>query len=216
MEVFEKMKYRKKSYLRIVLIVIAIILIIYYSAEFLKGKSRITDDKITKSKMTEYDINLAKKLMDKDNDGKCDYCGMDIDLCINSGMLECTMDSESEMGLLGSEHSHANFKVYLNKEIINFNDEKYFVKSSFVHVEPETNTEETGKVLHIHAKGIQLWLFFESLGMSFNSTCFKLDDNREFCNNEKQRLKMFVNGKENFEFESLVLKDGQEIEIRYE
>lgn len=140
---------------------------------------------LTKSKMTEFDIQLARKLMDKDNDGKCDFCGMDVDLCIDAGMMECTMDSEAKIGLLGSEHIHADFKVYLNDEQINFNDKKYFVKSAFAHVEQEENNEETGNLLHIHAKGVPLWLFFESLGMKFNSP-------KLFVNGEEKDLDTYV------------------------
>ena len=167
-----------------------------------------------KSKMTEFDVQLAKKLMDKNNDGKCDYCGMDVEMCIGSGMMECTMNSEAKIGLLGSAHIHADFKVYIEGEEIDFNQEKYFVKSAFVHVEPELNSEKTGKILHIHAKGIPLWLFFESLGMKFDSDCFKMD-NKQFCNNENNRLRLFVNGMENYEFENYVPKNLDKILIIY-
>ena len=167
-----------------------------------------------KSKMTEFDVQLAKKLMDKNNDGKCDYCGMDVEMCIDSGMMECTMNSEAKIGLLGSAHEHADFMVYIEGEEIDFNQEKYFVKSAFVHIEPELNNGETGKILHIHAKGIPLWLFFESLGMKFNLECFEIDD-KQFCNNENNRLRLFVNDIENYEFGNYVPKNLDKILITY-
>jgi len=131
--------------------------------------SNLISPAIKKSAMKEFDVQLAKKLMDKNNDGKCDYCGMDVNLCIDSGMMECTMDPEATIGILGSSHVHADIKVYLDGERINLSDEKYFVKSAFAHVEREANDEETGNVLHIHADGVPLWLFFESLGIKIDS-----------------------------------------------
>lgn len=168
----------------------------------------------TKSKMTEFDIQLARKLMDKDNDGRCDFCPMDLNLCIDSGMLECTMNPKAKIGLLDSDHIHADFKVYLNGEMVDFNQKKYFVKSAFAHVESEENNEETGNVLHIHAKGVPLWLFFESLGMQFSSECFKLED-AQFCNNDNSKLRVFVNGAENNQFGDYVPKSLDKILITY-
>ena len=168
----------------------------------------------TKSKMTEFDIQLARKLMDKDNDGRCDFCGMDVNLCIDSGMMECTMNPKAKIGLLGFDHIHVDFKVYLNGEMVDFNQKKYFVKSAFAHVESEENNEETGDVLHIHAKGVPLWLFFESLGMEFSSECFKLE-NAQFCDNDNSKLRIFVNGAENNQFENYTPKSLDKILITY-
>ncbi len=176
----------------------------------------VTENPIfAKSKMTDFDVQLARRVMDKDNDGRCDFCGMDVNFCIDSGMLECTMDPEAKIGILGSDHIHTDFKVYLNREVINFNDKKYFVKSAFAHVEQEENEEETGNVLHIHAKGVPLWLFFESLGIKFSSDCFKLDSGEEFCNNDNGKLRFFVNGAENDQFENYVPRNLDKILISY-
>ena len=176
--------------------------------------NKISKPIVPKSKMTPFDIKLAKELMDKDNDGRCDFCGMNVEFCIDSGMLECTMNPEAKIGILGSDHIHADFKVFINGKEINFNREDYFVRSAFVHVERETNPEETGKVLHMHAKGVPLWLFFKSLGMNFNSSCFVID-NKEFCNENGNKLRFFVNGKENYEYGNYVPKDLDKILISY-
>lgn len=168
-----------------------IVATLYYSMSY--SKDEISESKdvhsensiVSKSKMKAFDVQLAKKLMDKNNDGKCDYCGMDVDLCIDSGMLECTMNPEAKIGILGSNHIHTDFKVFLNGEMINFNDGKYFVKSAFAHVEQEGNSEETGNVLHIHADGVPLWLFFESLDMD-------LDSSRLFVNGEEENIDTYV------------------------
>ncbi len=167
-----------------------------------------------KSKMTDFDIQLARRLMDKDKDGRCDFCGMNVNLCIDSGMMECTMDPKTKIGILGSDHIHADFKVYLNGQKIGFDQETYLVKSAFAHVEREQRIEETGNVLHIHAKGVPLWLFFESLGMSFDSNCFK-SDSKQFCNKGDSKLRFFVNGLENDQFANYIPKNLDRILITY-
>ena len=85
---------------------------------------------------TEYDLALAKELMDKDGDGICDVCGMDVNICIEGGQLQCNMGGQTDklnIGILDKtkqeHHYHADFKVYINGKEIDFAHEKYFVKS---------------------------------------------------------------------------------------
>lgn len=144
---------------------------------------------------TEYDFVLAKKLMDKDGDGKCDVCGMPVEICIDSGQLQCNMDSKSTIGVLGSAHIHANFKVYINGEEINFAQEEYFVKSKFIHIENEPQGD-SGEVLHMHATGVPLWIFFESIGLELPS-----------------EMKAYVNGKEISDYKDYVFEDLDKILI---
>lgn len=144
---------------------------------------------------TEYDTELAKEMMDKNNDGMCDVCGMPIEQCIASGMMQCTMDPEATIGTLDAtkktHHYHADFKAYEKGKPIDFNQEKYFVKSKFVHVENDPSGD-SGEVLHIHAQGVPLWMFFESIEMNIKGK------------------KLFVNGKET-KYDQYVPKDGDKI-----
>ena len=133
----------------------------------------------SKPRMTSFDLELAKKNMDKDGDGRCDFCGMPVDMCIDSGEIECGMNPDSKIGKLGSAHIHADFKAYTKGEMLNFNDEKYFVKSSFVHVEREKNSDETGNVLHFHATGVPLSMFFESINLNMESPRLFVNEKEE-------------------------------------
>ncbi|MEM3127006.1 MAG: hypothetical protein QW331_02980 [Candidatus Woesearchaeota archaeon] len=112
----------------------------------------------TTASFTPFDVAKAHEMMDKDGDGACDICGMPIDQCISSGMMQCTMDSNAKIGLLGSAHIHTTL------ENLDFSDPKYNVKSKFVHVEGGD-----GKKLHFHATGVPLSLFFESIEVEFSN-----------------------------------------------
>lgn len=109
---------------------------------------------------------LGRKLMDSNNDGRCDSCGMPVEMCLDSGQLECNMDPNAKIGILGSQHIHADWKVYINGNILDFSDKSHMERmgnnqpvSSFIHVDSGTPApEKTGDVIHMHATGVPLWL----------------------------------------------------------
>jgi hypothetical protein len=161
-------------------------------------------ERMSRMSFSDFDKETAKKLMDKDGDGKCDACGMPVEMCIDSGQMECNMDSKSTMGVLGSAHIHADWKIYLDGKPMDFSGKDHMTRmqeglsvSSFIHVDsgaPEP--EKTGNVLHMHATGVPLWIFFESIDM-------KLPEN----------VKMYVNGKETQDYRNYVFNDLDKILI---
>jgi len=117
-------------------------------------------------------------------------------------------------GVAGEVHEHADFRVYLNREPYNFSQEKYMstdnrTLSNFVHLH-----DMDGSVIHKHATGITLGFFFRTLGMTFNSTCFAVE-NASYCSNATSALRFFVNGKENYEFGAYEFNDLDRILISY-
>ncbi|MBI2148292.1 hypothetical protein HYU23_01295 [Candidatus Woesearchaeota archaeon] len=67
---------------------------------------------------------------------------MSVEQCIDSGQLQCTMDPNGKIGLLGSQHIHADFKAYINNEKLDFSDKDHMARmkngfslSSFIHVD---------------------------------------------------------------------------------
>jgi len=58
---------------------------------------------------------------------------------------------------------------------------------------------------------VLLGAFFGTWGKTFNKDCVF-----EYCNASDGTVKMFVNGKDNTEFENYQVKDTDKIEIRYE
>ena len=154
--------------------------------------------------LTSYDKELGRRLMDKDNDGKCDACGMPVEMCMDSGQLQCNMDPSSTIGLLGSQHIHADLKVYINGKVLDFSDKAHMDRmksnlpvSSFIHVDSGASAQEkTGDVLHMHAKGVPLWIFFESIEVKLSES-----------------IKVYVNGKLEPEGLNYVFKDLDKVLI---
>lgn len=189
----------------------------------IKNKQTNQMPKMSRMSFTSFDIELAKKFMDKDNDGKCDVCGMDVDFCIQAGQLQCNMGVDAQIGVLDSQHIHADWKVYINSKVLDFSDKSHMERmrsnqpvSSFIHVDSGTTLpEKTSDVLHMHATGVPLWIFFKSVGIDFNKDCITLENKENYCNEDNKKLKLFVNGKENNEFENYVFEDLDKILISY-
>ncbi|MBI2971813.1 MAG: hypothetical protein HYY37_05330 [Candidatus Aenigmarchaeota archaeon] len=182
--------------------------------------------KISRMDLSPFDRALARQIMDKNGDGKCDACGMPVDMCIDSGQLQCNMDPSSTIGLLGSQHIHADWKIYINGKAL---DDKFFdsismdmsntnngISSSFIHVDKGApSPEKTGDLIHMHATGVPLWIFFKSVGMDFSKDCVTLPDGQKFCSDNKNVLKFYVNGKPNNEWENYVFSDLDKVLISY-
>ena len=189
------------------------------------GQSALASAHDSEMGFTSFDKALASELMDKDNDGKCDVCGMAIKDCIASNMLQCDMDPKATMGLLGSAHAHAGFRVYVDGKQIDFSkyaelhegamQNESAETSSFIHVHEESAPHKAGDIMHMHASGIPLWVFFESIGMEFSRDCLKINADEKFCNNESKTLKFYVNGRQNSTFENYAPKDDDKILISY-
>lgn len=127
-----------------------------------------------------------------------------------------TVTTESR-GTLGSAHIHADFAIFLNGEQLTPLTREYFELSPYIHVEPGPGE---GSVLHIHATNVPLKMFFDSLGMEFNSKCFEVDRNNKYCNDGANTLKMFVKHvndtwEQSFEYEKYVFEDFDKILITY-
>ena len=113
---------------------------------------------------------------------------------------------------LKTQPIHADFAVFINNEQVDFNNPEYFLKSAFMHVERDDDGSD-GKKLHMHSTNVPLWVFFESIGMNFNRNCITLDNGENFCGTDK--MKFFVNGQENDEYENYVFEDGDKILISF-
>ena len=156
--------------------------------------------------LTEFDIHLAKQLMDMNGDGMCDFCGMRIEDCIDSGMMQCSMDPNHKIGVLGTQHIHADWKVYIDGKPFDWTpyadrherqmagDTTVQDTSAFIHIHPATAPEKGGDVLHIHATGVPLSMFFQSINVTLPNA-----------------IKLYVNDILNPEGLNYVFKDGDKL-----
>ncbi len=131
--------------------------------------------------------------------------------------IYAAITNPSQIGALGSTHIHADFAVFLDGQQLTPLPAKYFVRSPYAHVETGPGV---GTVIHIHATNVPLSLFFKSLGMDFNSECFKLDTGIQYCNSSDKTLKMYVKHadgewEQNFEYEKYTFKDLDKILISF-
>lgn len=84
-------------------------------------------------------------------------------------------------------------------------------------IHADTHTHKENDQIHlemnrpVRENDTRLAKFFETWGEKFNSQCIL-----DACNGEDGTVRIFVNREENFEFENYHMKDGDQIEIRYE
>lgn len=215
----------------IILTIIIAVGALYYTARSLLGDSVTSGavaggsegDHTESLSLTPFDRALAKQFMDKNNDGKCDSCGMPVEMCIDTGQLQCNMDSQSTIGVLNSQHIHADWKIYVNGNALDLSDKAHMARmqaglpvSSFIHVDAGAPAPETtGDVLHMHATGIPLLIWFESVGMKFDANCLMMESGEKYCNDGANTLKFYINGKANEQHEQYVFNDLDKILISY-
>lgn len=110
-------------------------------------------------------------------------------------------------------HVHADFLVILNGTIMNFSREEFM---SDLHNELHRDVhlhDMNGNVIHFHEENITLDIFFTSLNMTFNETCFITHENISYCQDDFNSLHMFVNGVENTQMQEYVAEDLDQILI---
>ncbi len=79
------------------------------------------------------------------------------------------------------------------------------------------HTHDSSGIIHLEIQGLvkkddlRLGKFFKIWNKPFNAECIF-----DFCNSPNAKVKMFVNNKENLEFENYQMKDKDKIEIKYE
>jgi hypothetical protein len=113
-------------------------------------------------------------------------------------------------GVLGSAHVHAALAVKLNGTKLDFSNDKYQVKSRYMHVE-----NGDGDTLHRHATGVPVAEFFRSIKMNVTDSCFTNDNGTKFCSNGNENLEFYVNGNKTKSIADYVFNDDDRILIVY-
>ena len=96
------------------------------------------------------------------------------------------------LGKAGSTHAHVSLLIFIGDKPIDFCDPRFMLKSQFVHFE-----DNNCKVVHKHATGVTLPLFFKTIGVELTSAYIALPFNNErHCNSSAGHLRAMINGTE--------------------
>lgn len=122
---------------------------------------------------------------------------------------------EGEVVTPNGLHWHPKVTVYIKGEKQEFTDS---IGLGTVHQPMHTHAEDYKEgIVHMEMQGVvtedetRVGNFFQIWGKQFNSDCLF-----EKCNGSEGTVKMMVNGVENKDFENYAIRDGDNIEVRYE
>lgn len=97
-----------------------------------------------------------------------------------------------EIGKAGSAHAHISMLIFVGGTVVNFCEQRFMLRSQFVHFEDNNCT-----VIHKHATGVTLPVFFKTIGVELSETCMKLPlPDGQHCNDSVNHLRVVVNGAE--------------------
>jgi hypothetical protein len=118
----------------------------------------------------------------------------------------------SGFGALGSAHQHAAFLVKVNGENIDFRQPQYQVVSDYIHVE-----NGDGTTLHRHATNVTFADFLKSVKMDIDeeNNCLVFTNGTQYCNNNDNQLRTFVNGNSNESISDYVINDNDRLLVIY-
>src|SRR5918999_573697 len=136
-----------------------------------------------------------------------------IAIAVISAVIYSTQQSgnnNNNYGPVGSAHEHAAFAIKINGKQIDFSQPKYQVQSRLIHVEGGDGT-----TLHRHATGVPFAEFIKSVNMNIENGCFTLDDGNQYCNNENNKLRTFINGNETESINNYVINPNDRILVIY-
>ena len=102
----------------------------------------------------------------------------------------------------------ASFAIFTNNTYRVFDDPKYYNQS------PDVYMEEANIVI-VKKKGITWSDFFATLPMSLKEDCLVTGTGQTFCTNETQRLRFFINSKEDKDALNKEIVEGDKLLVTY-
>src|SRR3989344_4063007 len=126
--------------------------------------------------------------------------------------IVAALHQASGIGVLDSTHDHAAFKVYTNGNQLDLWKPENEELNLFTHM--HVDDPDNRDLIHIHATGITLEMFFRTLGMELSQSCINISG-QAYCTNQSNHLRYFVNNVPNFEGPDYRLQDLDRILITY-
>ena len=94
--------------------------------------------------------------------------------------------SVPDIGVLGSTHIHADFKLYINGNMVNLSKPEFQVRAKAVHVE-----EGIGDIIHVHATNMFLGYFMNTIGFPISDKCITIPG-KKLCSKAGKTLKLYI------------------------
>jgi len=116
---------------------------------------------------------------------------------------------DPSIGPWDSTHDHTALFIFINGDVFDLSKPEYMIRARRVHIEGLDGT-----IIHKHATGITIGHFLESLGFNFDNNCLDVGQNN-YCNDDKNKLQFFVNGKPNKEFNNYIFRNDDRLLISY-
>lgn len=178
------------------------------------GKKFKTNEALSQHKNDAHNSAEEKTLVKKNKITKSKVLAILIPLIIAIGLSYGIYWSLSapKIGPVGSIHIHAKFKIYIQNKSIDFSVSKYQLPLINPHVHLENGDGET---IHVHATGVTMGVFLDSLGIKFDKNCLIMDTGEKYCNQNDKTLKFYVNGEPNQKWENYIIREGDKILISY-
>ncbi|MFA4906878.1 MAG: hypothetical protein WC602_01260 [archaeon] len=114
------------------------------------------------------------------------------------------------LGAVGSQHIHADFKLYINGNAVGLSQQKYQLRSKYVHME-----NGDGDIVHVHATGVTLDYFLRTIGFGIDKNCLATDASGKLCPNGSESLAVYVNGGKRGDAANYVFRNLDKILVSY-
>lgn len=106
-------------------------------------------------------------------------------------MTENAPGAPEGAGPLNNAHTHSAILVKIFGDTFDFSSPAYQAKTPWIHFEGGDGT-----TVHKHATGVTLGYLFNSMKLQVDDKCFIFQDGRQYCTNEDNSLRFFINDKE--------------------
>lgn len=124
---------------------------------------------------------------------------------IESGMPDVPPGS-----ILRDAHEHASILVRIFGNKFDFSSTQFQLMSPWIHFEGSN-----GNTIHRHSNGITLGYLFDTLYLGLSQDCFVFHDKREFCTNDDNTLKFYINGEKVQDIRDYEIFENDKILISY-
>lgn len=115
----------------------------------------------------------------------------------------------------GEFHIHADFAAYINGQKLDLTAKKYMSAKNQVLAENVHLHDGKDNVIHFHAPGITLPVFFQSLGFTLTNDCFTTDQDKKYCTDDSHVLRLYVNRQPVQDLAHYVPKDADQLLLYY-